>query len=221
MADASSGLERAEPRQRAAPRFSRLKPEERRRGILEAARRCLAEGGVNGFTVAEIASAAGISNGLIGHYFATKDDLLVATYELEAERLKSATRATVHADLTGADSRIAGLIDSAFSPEIFTAETVAVWLSLWDQVRTNRPLREAHKEAYATYRRAFARGIAAAAEERGLTVDAALLARDLTALIDGLWLEWGLEPELFSPVEAKDACRRLLAAHGIRLKTQD
>ncbi len=221
MSDAPRDIERAEARQRNGPRFSRLKPEERRRGILEAARRCLAEGGVNGFTVAEIASAAGISNGLIGHYFSTKDDLLVATYELEAERLKSATRAAVHADGVGADRRIIALIESAFSPDIFTAETVAVWLSLWDQVRTNRPLREAHKEAYATYRRAFARGIAAAAEERGLTVDSSLLARDLTALIDGLWLEWGLEPELFSPTEARDACHRQLAAHGIVLKTQN
>ncbi len=203
---------------RAAPRFSRLTPAARRQEILEAARRCLARDGVGGFTVAEIASEAGISNGLIGHYFPTKDALLVATYQAEADRLLASTRAALDGREEDADWRLKALIGSAFCPEIFNEETVATWLALWGQVRTNAALREAHKAIYVTYRRGFARAIGRSADARRLALDTAALASDISALIDGLWLEWGLDPELFDAEAAMTACRRLLAAHGIDLK---
>lgn len=205
------------PAKRAAPRFSRLTPAARRQEILQAARRCLARDGVGGFTVAEIASEAGISNGLIGHYFPTKDALLVATYQAEADRLLASTRAALDGKESDADWRLKALLGSAFCIEVFNEETVATWLALWGQVRMNAALREAHKEIYATYRRGFARAIARSAEARSLDVDAVALARDISALIDGLWLEWGLDPQLFDAADAIAACHRLLAAHGIDL----
>lgn len=202
---------------RAAPRFSRLTPAARRQEILKAARRCLARDGVGGFTVAEIAGEAGISNGLIGHYFPTKDALLVATYQAEADRLLASTRAALDGRDESPDWRLKALLGSAFCPEIFNEETVATWLALWGQVRTNAALREAHKQIYATYRRGFARAIERSAEARGLDLDAVALASDISALIDGLWLEWGLDPGLFDAEAAIAACRRLLAANGIDL----
>ncbi len=202
---------------RGQPRFSRLSPEARRREILAAAARCLARGGVGGFTVAEIAGEAGISNGLIGHYFPNKDSLLVATYQAEADRLLETTRAALDARAEGPDWRLNALLESAFCPQIFNRETVATWLALWGQVRGNAALREAHKAIYETYRKAFARAIERSAAARGLQLDAVVLAADISALIDGLWLEWGLDPDLFEPAEAIGACRRLLAARGIDL----
>ncbi|GAB5467675.1 MAG: TetR family transcriptional regulator C-terminal domain-containing protein [Rhodospirillales bacterium] len=198
-----------------------MAPEARRQEILAAARRCLARSGFNGFTVAEIAATAGISNGLIGHYFPTKDALLVATYEAEAARLLAATRAALSDSQAAADIRLRALVDSAFCPEIFNEETVATWLSLWGQVRSNPALREAHKAIYETYRKAFANAIGRSAERRGLRLDTALLAVDVSALIDGLWLEWGLDPEVFSPAAARQSCYRLLAAHGIALDVDE
>ncbi|MEO1191981.1 MAG: TetR family transcriptional regulator C-terminal domain-containing protein [Pseudomonadota bacterium] len=204
---------------RSAPRFSRLSPEARRQEILLAARRCLARSGVAGFTVAEIAATAGISNGLIGHYFPTKDDLLVATYEAEATRLLVATRAALESnDDSDSDFRLRALVDSAFCPEIFNAETVATWLALWGQVCTNPTLRKAHAEIYAPYRRAFSRAITRAADARGLSLESDAIAFDMSALIDGLWLDWALDPTLFDAAAARASCYRLLAAHGLDLK---
>ncbi len=202
---------------RGGPRFSRLAPEERRQAILKAAARCLARNGVGGFTVAEIAAEAGISNGLIGHYFPTKDALLVATYQAEADRLLEATRAALDGKAECPDWRLKALLESAFCPEIFNQETVATWLALWGQVRTNTALNAAHKAIYETYRQGFARAIRRAAAARGLALDADLLAADISALIDGIWLGWGLDPQLFEPEEAITPCLRLLAANGIDL----
>jgi len=212
MPDASNGPEAAG---QASPRFTRLTPEARRREILTAARRCLGREGMRGFTVAEIAAEANISNGLIGHYFPTKDALLIATYEAEAERLIATTRKALAASRNHPDSRIVALVESAFAEEIFDRETVALWLALWGQVYVNPGLREAHKALYADYRRGFDRALSAAAAERGLSLDTKALALDICALIDGLWLQWCLDPELFDRAGARQACYRLLAVQGL------
>ena len=48
-------------------------------------------------------------------------------------------------------------------------------------------------------------------------VDAASIARQVVALIDGLWLEYCLHSEGFSLADAKRDCLDLLAAYGIVL----
>lgn len=206
---------------RSLPRFTRMAPETRRQEILLAARRCLARGGMYGFTVAEIATEAGISNGLIGHYFPSKDELLAATYEAEAERLVAASRAAVAASGNDPDSRLVALVESAFSPDIFDEETAAVWLALWAQVRMNPALSSAHRDLYADYRRAFAKAMTRAAAERGLRLDTRAIAADISALIDGLWLQWALDPLLFTPCQARQACYRLLAANGLEVRLSE
>jgi len=45
-----------------------------------------------------------------------------------------------------------------------------------------------------------------AARDRGVALDARRAALALTALIDGFWLEWTLDPEAFSRDEALGGC---------------
>ncbi len=52
--------------------------DERRREFASAALRVAIEGGAEALTVRSVAKAAGCSTGALAHYFATKDDLLVA-----------------------------------------------------------------------------------------------------------------------------------------------
>ncbi|WPB81357.1 TetR/AcrR family transcriptional regulator [Archangium violaceum] len=55
--------------------------EERRRDVLGAARRVFARKGFAAAKISDIASAAGISHGLVHHYFPTKEALFVAVIE--------------------------------------------------------------------------------------------------------------------------------------------
>ncbi len=55
--------------------YSRLPRDERRRQILDAARRHFGEGYYSGVSTAEIAEAAGVSPGLVHHYFGSKREL--------------------------------------------------------------------------------------------------------------------------------------------------
>lgn len=193
-----------------APRFSRQAPELRRQQIIEAAKRCLAKGGVAAFTVSEIAKEAEISHGLINHYFPAKDQLMAEAYRSVGQQLQQVTRAALGRLGTSNADRLLAIIEATFAPEIFNESYLAIWLALWGQVRTNKPVGEAHHQLYDDYRRRLSRVIAAEASARAITLDAATLARAFTALVDGLWLEWCLDPKVFRPDEAKAICLALL-----------
>jgi len=192
------------------PRFSRQSPEQRRREIVAAAVRCLAKGGVGAFTVSEICAEAGISHGLINHYFPSKENLLVATYDTVADLLVQATRDALARTQRQPEDKLIAIVESSFAGAIFNETNLAVWLALWGQVRTHAGLRRKHNELYEGYRRAIARIIDQLAAKRGLAVEGAPLALALTALIDGLWLEYCLNPTVFSVEHARRSCYLLL-----------
>jgi AcrR family transcriptional regulator len=70
----------------------RLKGEERRRVLIEAALSLFARKGFQGTTTKEIAAAAGCSEATLFKHFATKDDLYAAILETKARREESLTR---------------------------------------------------------------------------------------------------------------------------------
>jgi AcrR family transcriptional regulator len=64
--------------ERGSDRPRRLAPDARRAQLLEAARRCLAEEGLAGFTLEAVAREAGVTGQLLRHYFGSGDGLLTA-----------------------------------------------------------------------------------------------------------------------------------------------
>jgi AcrR family transcriptional regulator len=75
----------------AGPAYSRLGVDERRRQLLEAGARVFTERSYDDASMAEVARAAGISKGLLYHYFPSKRDLFVATLEAAAAELQEIT----------------------------------------------------------------------------------------------------------------------------------
>jgi AcrR family transcriptional regulator len=60
----------------------------RRRQVAEAVESLIATDGLDGVTVARAAAAAGISVGLVQHYFPSKDDMLLHTFTLVRNRIE-------------------------------------------------------------------------------------------------------------------------------------
>src|SRR4051812_50184340 len=73
------------------PAYSRRQTDERRRQLLEAGARVFTERSYEDASMAEVARAAGISKGLLYHYFPSKRDLFVATLEAGAAELPGIT----------------------------------------------------------------------------------------------------------------------------------
>jgi AcrR family transcriptional regulator len=76
----------------ASPAYSRLQTDERRRQLLEAGARVFTERSYEDASMADVARAAGISKGLLYHYFPSKRDLFVATLEAAAAELREITQ---------------------------------------------------------------------------------------------------------------------------------
>jgi AcrR family transcriptional regulator len=190
-----------------SPRFRRVSPDERRARLIEASLACLAQGGIQAFTVDNICREAGTSRGLIAHHFGSKDSLLAAVYAAVYDRLL--------AHLVSIDDEVpdmASLIEFAFSPSNLNRENLNIWLALWGEISTNPALQAEHRKHYALYRERVARAISHTARARGAVVDSYELATVFISLVDGLWLEQCIDPSLLSATRAKEVCYRVMEA---------
>lgn len=67
----------------------RVDPVERRRSIAEAVFRVTAERGVEAASLRDVAAEAGVSMGMVQHYFDTKDEMLLFALQYMRERIAS------------------------------------------------------------------------------------------------------------------------------------
>lgn len=189
----------------AQPRFRRYAPDVRAAMLVDAALACLARGGIAAFTIDNICREAGASRGLITHHFGSKEGLLAAVYAAAFQPLLDNLTAEEVAPLN-----LLQIIERVFNTSNFTRDSLNVWLALWGEVAANPALQAEHRKHYARYRATVARAIDELARARGIVVDAQVLAISVIALIDGLWLEQGIDPELLSPARSIAACCRML-----------
>ena len=108
----------------------------RRRQLIEATITSIHEDGFQDATVARISRRAGLSVGLVNHYFDGKSDLLAATMEsLAAESLAGAEALLEHA--LGPEAELLAIIDGNFAPSQRSPEAISAWLSFYTQVPGN------------------------------------------------------------------------------------
>jgi TetR/AcrR family transcriptional repressor of bet genes len=193
------------------PAFTRESADVRREALIDATCAALAEAGLAGVSVRSICARAGVSPGLLRHYFAGIDDLVCAAYAATAARIDRELEAAVTG--AGADprTRLQAYLSASFRPPVSDPALLGSWTGFWALARTNDRASAIHRSGYAAYR---AR-LAALLEACGL--DARAAAREaiaLTALVDGLWLELVLDPSAFGAGEAvklvDEAVARLL-----------
>ena len=67
-------------------------------------------------------------------------------------------------------------------------------------------LKKLNRELYKQDRKAYEQTFEEIARKRGKSVNARRAAIALSSLMDGLWLQWDLDPTGFTPEEAEAAC---------------
>jgi len=180
--------------------FKRETEEVRRAALIAATLECITEGGPQAATVRAIALKAGVTPGLIRHYFATKEDLLAAALEtLMADLTEATTAAAVSACPVAA---LRALILGALSPDVAAPQKMALWAAMIQLVPHDAAMRQAHARSYLMFRdRLEARIIAALAARGRDTGQSRALAIAGNALLDGLWLEMSALPDHFTQAE--------------------
>ena len=185
--------------------FRRIGPDQRREAMIAAMLAVIAEEGIAAATTRAVAARAGVTPGLIGHYFDSKDALLSAAY---AQHMTDLTRETCGQDAEGqgdsAAARLAGFVATGLRPPVASAQAVTLWAGFLTHVQQDGRMRDTHAATYAEFRDHLQGLIADALGEAGRKVAPAALRRHAiacNAVIDGLWLEGGLLPEAFGADE--------------------
>jgi transcriptional repressor BetI len=159
----------------------------RRRQLIDATIDAIAEVGFAQATLGTIARRAGVSPGLVAHYFANKEGLLGASMRRLVRDLGSDIRRRL-ARLTSPRERIQAVIDVNLDPAEFDRRTATVWLAFWAQVP--------HSPVLARIQRAYKRRTESTLVHALVSLaprpEARRLAHAIAALIDGVWLRAAL-----------------------------
>jgi len=162
--------------------------EETRRGqLIEVTIDSLAEVGYVGTTLAQIASRAGVSPGLVAHYFGDKDGLLDAAFRSLARRVSDHARSRMRQICTPR-ARIQAVIDANLAPEEFDQRTGMAWLAFWGQVLQVKSLRRVQS----VYQRRTLTTLRSALNKLVPPDQAQSLAAMIASMIDGVWLRAAL-----------------------------
>jgi betaine-aldehyde dehydrogenase len=157
--------------------------DQRRRQLIDATIEALADVGFSACTLGEIGRRAGVSPGLVAHYFGDKDGLLEATLRHLVTRLgHSAARRL--ASVRDPRARVQAVIDANLSPEEFERRTASVWLAFWGQVIHSARFRRLQT----IYQRRMLSNLRHALRQLLPAREAEDMATLVASVIDGLWL---------------------------------
>jgi AcrR family transcriptional regulator len=183
---------------------------ERRAEVLEATWRVIKTRGIEAATVREIAREAGVSNGVLAHYFTDKDDILVQAHRLAYDRVFkrvevqlgevagiAALRMTLYEALPmDEDRRVEAIIDVSYIGRALNDPKLK-------QVR-----KESAKAARAWWLAALNAANAGGHLAAGIDLD--LLVDEILVFIDGVSLQSVIFPELMTTALQKSLADALI-----------
>lgn len=172
----------------------------RRRQLIDATLSTINDVGINDATIAQIARRAGVSTGIISHYFRDKNGLLEAAMRDITRQLSEAVKARL-AKLPDApaEARLCAIVEGNFDETQMHSAATKAWLDFWSSSMHQQPLNRLERVS-------SGRLLSALTVEfrRELPRDKArLAARGLAALIDGLWLRAALSDKPFDHVAVR------------------
>lgn len=180
--------------------YRRESEENRRSALIAATQELVAEGGPEAATVRAIAERAGVTPGLIRHYFQSKDELNRAAYRTLMDGMTAKGSDAIEGVGAQPAERLAAFIAASLRPPVLDAGAVVLWAGYMHKVRSDPDLLAVHEAAYLAYRDTLQKLIEALPRDTqpGQTRREAIACN---ALIDGLWVEGSLLPSAFTAGE--------------------
>ncbi|MCU1599711.1 MAG: putative TetR-family transcriptional regulator [Frankiales bacterium] len=168
------------------------KSQARRADILHKALEAFAERGFQGSSLREIAEAVGLSQAGVLHHFSSKEALLAAVIaEKDAASLSHFESAVGIGVLEGLREVVVSNLAQPGLVRLFTTLSA-------EAINAEHPAHDYFQERYARSRRRLARALheGQTVGEVNPSIDAGAVASALLAVMDGLQVQWLLEPSL-------------------------
>jgi AcrR family transcriptional regulator len=184
--------------------FHHESEETRRTDLIAATLDAIAESGLKGATVREIAERAGVTPGLIRHYFTSKDLMFQAAYRAVMMTMFETADQAAEAEGDSAITRLRVFVLANFKPPIVDPRNLSLWATFISQISVDPALAAIHREGYLAFRDRLESHIAAALAEAGRNLvpgELRYLAIAINGLMDGLWLEASIAADMFGEGE--------------------
>ena len=170
--------------------------EARRQQLIESTIKCIARKGLGNTTLADVASQAGLSQGIVNLHFNSKDNLLAETLSYLAEEYNSHFEKVCKNSGADAASRLHALMELDLRPVICDPKKLAVWFAFWGEVKSRPTYRRMCDEWDQRYEEVVAGLCDELVAEGGYrNVEAKTIAYGISSMINGLWLSCLISPQ--------------------------
>lgn len=191
---------------------------QRREEILSAACSTLAETGLTGLRVSDVAKSAGVSSGTVHYYFTSKKELVNAAFEynftnsLQRRQWLMAAEDVHAAETDDPIGLLRDIVDSYLPDgDASTLTAWRVWADLWAEGMRDPELQEMNQRLYGRWRELVADVIRRAQElGHAREGDAVRMADMLISMIDGLAMQALLHSDHVTHQSMRDICRTFI-----------
>jgi TetR/AcrR family transcriptional repressor of bet genes len=189
-----------------------LSKQARRKQLIEATIKCIADKGLSGTTMADVTQIAGLSLGIVNLHFQSKEKLLIETLSFISDEYTSGLNKIFNNESLNAEQKILAHINFDFSRKIIDRNKLAVWFAFWGETKS----RPTYLSICASYIMEIANNLTnlfALLKQQGdyTEVDPELVCTCYTALSDGLWLDLLITPKGLKPAQAQSVAMHYLA----------
>ena len=206
-----------------SPQKQAERGEQTRGRLLEATIRSIAQDGVAGASVERITERAGVSRGLIRHYYGSKSRLLAEAFQRLADDYRGMLGIGIDPEgfaASDAEVRLRDAILQAFEEIRDAHDRQYAWFGFWALARTDDELHRINHELYGDVVKHLGGLIGDVATKHGRQVDSVGAGRGLAAMIEGAWLHTTIGVEGMSLPEAERVCLEY-AARLLSLESLD
>jgi len=184
----------------------------RRGQIVAAARRLVAEQGLEALTIGALEDRVSFTRGVITYHFANKDEIVQAVFASAIDEIDAAVRRAVEGGVAIEDKvravlrgNVRGFVDSEVAGRVL--------LSFWGRLSADPVVRKLNADLYAKYRRRAAKLLRSARAD-GLVgpVDPTVMGALLVAIVLGIATQHYFEPGSIDVDAAVDEATRTVMA---------
>jgi len=186
--------------------------EVRRQQLIDATIESISTQGFSGTTIATVSKGANLSQGIVNFHFTNKETLFIETLGyLATEHYERWSTAVEKAGPDAAKQLIA-LVDVDFDATIATPKKIAVWFAFWGQAKQRPSYLKVHNNFDRQRTKKINQLCNQIAKDGAYKdIDPDSRARNLVALIDGIWLNYLLYPKSNTRKQARNDCFSYLA----------
>jgi TetR/AcrR family transcriptional repressor of bet genes len=187
--------------------------EVRRQQLIESTIAEIAENGLAGFKLSEVAKRAGLATGMVNFHFNSKAQLLDQTLEFLTEEYRQCWKQALAAAGPDPAAQLLALMMADLDPVVCTRKRIAVWHAFYGESRAHKAILERCTQREEEHHRQLTAACQAVISRQSTgdachAMGAARLATGLSAMTDGIWLDL-----LFGAgqIDRADARRTVLA----------